>query len=267
LRWWRYRAGDIVEAAKVLSKMRLRFPRVSGKTFRVVMMDRGKLRPLPENIMNGLEIKVARQTGLSPHRANPDVEIWLNRRNTGDVFFMVRIGKHASFDKALKKGELRPDIVSVMLHEARIGKDSVVADLFGGWGAVAAALAEKGTYKAIHTGDINDECVEYQRKRLKGKRDCFVYKWDALDVPLGDGTVDAIITDPPWGEYEKINIPDFYGMFIKEAKRILTKKGKLVFLSSAFYEAGKALEKYNVAYSYIPTKINGKNTFLFTAEA
>jgi len=146
---------------------------------------------------------------------------------------------------------------------AKTDRRSVIVDMFGGWGAIAAAAAGSGRYEKIYTGDINGECVRLQRERLKGKRDCFVQKWDALALPLENAFADRIITDPPWGEFEKIDAPEFYDKFIKEAARILRPDGILVFLSSAKEEAREALKNRGFSYSETPLKINGKDTVLF----
>ena len=260
-----YFSENILNAAKRIPGEQFMFPKLKGKTFRIIVMDCGKLRPIPFNTMNDIEKSVSRQTRLSVNRANPDVEIWLNRRNDNSVYFMLRVRKHRSFDKTLKKGELRPDVVEIMIHEAEIDKDSVVADLFGGWGAIAAAVVESGRYKKVYTGDINDECVKHQKKRLRDKRDCLVQKWDARKLPLDDKSVDAIVTDPPWGEYEAIDTPLFYDGFIGEAARVLRPGGSFVFLTSTRNEACRSLARHGFSYSHIPLKIGGKDTFLFCA--
>ncbi|MCL2604587.1 MAG: methyltransferase [Defluviitaleaceae bacterium] len=261
-----YFCEDITAAAKQLFRKRFNFPKLNGRSFRVVVMDCGKLCAIPAKIMDELEKIISYKVNLSPNRANPDIELWLNRRNDSAVFFMLRMKKHASFDKTLKKGELRPDIVNVMLHEATLNKDSVVVDLFGGWGAIAAAVAESGNYKKIYSGDNNDACIAHQKNKLKKNKNCFINHWDGRKTPLGDKSADAIITDPPWGEFENININIFYNEFINETARILKPDGKLVFLTSALDEAQQALDANGFTHSYIPTKINGKNTYLFTAK-
>ena len=263
-----YSSKSIMEAAIQLSKAagRLKFPILSGKTFRVIIMDCGKLRPIPNDIMSKIERSISRQTKLSVNRANPDVEIWLNRRNNDSVIFMLRLKKHPSFEKKLKKGELRPDIVDIMIYKAEINKDSVIADPFGGWGAIAVAVAESGRYKVMYTGDINDECVQHQKKRLSGKRSCFVSIWDACRLPLDDKSVDAVITDPPWGEYQQSDIASLYDAFICETARILRPDGSMVFLTSMHDEACQSLERYGFSYSCVPLKIGGKETFLFCAK-
>ena len=262
-----FSSKSILEAAKRIPEGPFPFPRVRGRTFRIIAMDCGKLRPIPHDIMNAIEKSVSRQTRLSVNRANPDLEIWLNRRNDGSVYFMLRVGKHRPFDKTLKKGELRPDIVEVMIHEAGIDGDSTVADLFGGWGAIAAALVESGRCKKTYTGDINDECVRHQKKRLHGKRNCVVQKWDARRLPLGDGSLDAIVTDPPWGEYEAIDPSRLYDEFIAEAARVLRPGGSLVFLTSNGDQARRSLDTHGFSHSRVPLRIGGKDTFLFRAEA
>ena len=256
-------SGSLTEAAKKISRLEFRPPPLNGKTFRLVAMDCGKLRAIPQNIMLEVEKNISRRTGLTPRRANPDIEIWLVRRSDGKIYFMVRTQKRPPHEKTLRRGELRPDIADVMLHLAKTDRRSVIVDMFGGWGAIAAAAAGSGRYEKIYTGDINGECVRLQRERLKGKRDCFVQKWDALALPLENAFADRIITDPPWGEFEKIDAPEFYDKFIKEAARILRPDGILVFLSSAKEEAREALKNRGFSYSETPLKINGKDTVLF----
>jgi 23S rRNA G2445 N2-methylase RlmL len=260
-----FHSENITEAAKKISRLSFRSQHQNGKTFRVIVMDCGKLRAVPQNIMVEVEKNIARQTKLEVHRANPDIEIWINRRNDGATFFMVRAKKHSPFDKKLKQGELRPDVVDVMLHKARINKQSIIVDMFGGWGAIAAAV-ENGRYQKILTGDINDECVNHQKARLKNKRNCTVQKWDARKLPIDDKSVDSVVTDPPWGEYERINAPQFYDDFIGEVARILRPDGSFVFLSSMQNEASQSLAKHGFIHSQTPFKISGKDTFLFCAE-
>jgi len=258
-----FMSESILDAAKKISRMNFNAPECGQKTFRVIIMDCGKLRAIPGSLMTDIERNVSRQTGLSADRANPGAEIWLNRRNDKTTYFMVRAHKHAPFEKTLKQGELRPDVAAVMVYRARIGKQSAVADMFGGWGGITAALIETGRYGKIYTGDINHECVRYQQERFRNKRGCIVQKWDALALPLADRSIDSVITDPPWGEYEDISLTAFYNGFIKEAARVLRPGGSLIFLTSAYAQACRALSDCNFSFDAAPLKINGKNAFLF----
>ncbi|MDR1330468.1 MAG: methyltransferase [Oscillospiraceae bacterium] len=267
-----FRSGSIDEAAKRIARSDFKYPQLNGKTFRVVVMDCGKLRAVPGSVMAALEQNISRRTRLTPRRAAPDTEIWINRRNDGLVFFMARVKKHPPFDKALRRGELRRDVAEIMLYmadnAAKTAEPRVIADIFGGWGAIAAAATESGRYKKIFTGDINDECVKYQEARLRGERSCIVQKWDARRLPLKNMSVDAVVTDPPWGEYEKTDVSRLYDEFIAETERILRPGGALVFLISikSENEALRALDKYGFSHSSVPLRINGKDACLVCAE-
>ena len=260
-----FQSKNIDEAARRISQAAFRFPRTDKKTFRVIVMDCGRLRPLDENLMRGVEKNITRRTGLAAHRANPEAEIWLNRRNDGTTYFMLRTEKRPSSGKALKKGELRRDIAEIMLYLSKSGRLGAIADPFGGWGAIAAAAAESDRNGKIFTGDIKDECVRFQTKRLSGFKNCVVQKWDAANLPLNDHSVASVVTDPPWGEYDKTDVQPLYDAFIKEAARILKPRGALVFLSSAREAACQSLKTYAFIYTHTPLKINGRETYLFNA--
>jgi len=258
-----FTSADINDAAKKVVTKQLHIPKLNGKTFRVVVMDCGKLRPLAPASMNEIERIITRQSRAATNRANPDIEFWLNRRNDNTVYFMQRVKKHPSFNKTLKKGELRPDIVDVMIRTAEIRKDSIIVDPFGGWGAVAAAITGHWQYRKIYTGDINKEMVGFQQERLHKAFNCMVQLWDVKQLPLADSSVDAIITDPPWGEYEAVDVVQLYDGFMKESTRILRQDGALVFLSSQGDAAMQALDRLGFSFSSTILKIGGREAFLF----
>jgi len=259
-----YRAGDIINAAKKVAAGRFEFPRVKGRTFRILFMDRGRLAPVPDRIVAAAEKNISRQTRLIAHRAAPDVEFWVYRTDDGAVFFMLRTEKHPPFEKILKKGELRPDVADVMAREARITEGSVVADPFGGWGAVAAAVVCGGRYGEMHTGDIDAACVGYQKKRFRGAANCYVKKWDALALPFTDGTVDAVVTDPPWGAFTGTDTETMTERFLNEAARILKPGGRLVMLVSGTSGARGMAVRNGFAVGETEVKVNGRDARLLT---
>ncbi len=61
-----------------------------------------------------------------------------------------------------------------------------------------------------------------------------VRKQDFLNSDLADKSIDKIITDPPWGDYEHIfDLEEFYTKMLAEFERILSSQGKFVILSGA----------------------------------
>lgn len=256
-----FKTDSITQIAGRLCSREYKWPKLQGKTFRVIYMDKGKLRSVPESVMTRLERLIINQSGLKPRREKPDIEIWINKLNDNQVFFMVRMKKHASFDKTLKKGELRPDIVEIMISLASQGEHKVLIDPFGGSGAIANALACIYQNADIYTGDIEADCVQYMKNRLDGFRNVTVKQWDALNLPFGDGSADAVITDPPWGEYKETT-EGFAGLFINEMHRLLKPGAKLVFLSSDTDNIEKALTSFR--YETFQTSIGGKKASLYS---
>lgn len=261
-----FEAESMEYAARIIVSKRINFPDMRYKTFRIIFVDNGKQETISEKVVDLIEKKITAYTRLVPNRVKPDAEILLSRSSDGRVYFMISTGETSDTSKKLRKGELRPDVVDIMLHLAKLNKKSIVIDLFGGWGSIAKAVAQSKQYEQLYTGDINDECVYYQKQRLKSVKRCTIQKWDGLKTNIANNSADAIITEPPWAEHENINVPRFYQGFIKEATRVLKPGGKLVFLSSAQNEAGQALAQSSFVTTFIPIKLNGKNTFLFIAQ-
>ena len=82
---------------------------------------------------------------------------------------------------------------------------------------------------------------------------------------IKDNMIDLIITDPPWGYYEKIdNIEKFYIDMFKEFCRVIKKNGKLVILSARKDEFELVLSKQKYIISEkIDTLINGKKASIY----
>jgi len=78
-------------------------------------------------------------------------------------------------------------------------------------------------------------------------------------LPLTDNSINKIITDPPWGLFDKnIDLEHFYNKVLNELNRILIPKGLIVMLTAQkkIFEnlinqskSFKLLEKYNILVS------------------
>lgn len=261
----RYMANDIATAVRDISNRKFNLPKLKG-TFRIIAMDRGKLSPVPAGIMRQAEDMIARQTGLKPFRAKPDVEFWVSRRADSVCFFMLRLQKHKPFDKTLRRGELRPDVADAMVRLADAG--GTLLDPFGGSGAIAQAAISAKLFRSVISGDIDSECVDYQQKRFSKSSRVKVMRLDATALALDSGSVDAIVTDPPWGEFSGLDgaaLGALYSGFVHEAARVLRPDGRLVLLSSARDTAVRALTESGFSFDSFPVKISGKDADIFVA--
>jgi tRNA G10 N-methylase Trm11 len=78
--------------------------------------------------------------------------------------------------------------------------------------------------------------------------------------------VDAIVCDPPWGEFEALEDPaGFYGRFCAEARRVLRRDGRLVMLSACKREAESALRLGFALERRLDVLISGKKAAVFAA--
>lgn len=259
--------GDPVACAQAL--LDVRRPLLSraqlphGRTFRVVVMQNGKLCPLPPALMKALENRLARESGFEPYRANPDIEIWLNVRSEGRALLLARMRKHRPFDKTLAPGELRPDIARIMA-EAADPRGGRAIDPFAGSGALARQLLACGA-RQVTAIDIDPRAAHALRETFRGEPRMRVREGDAFQIEVP--RVEALVTDPPWGLFEQLPIPpaQFYAELARALPRWLLPGGRFVVLTAcreAWEAALRAQELYvhTLCYSVL---IGGKKAGLY----
>ncbi|MBO3769924.1 MAG: DNA methyltransferase [Thermoproteota archaeon] len=127
---------------------------------------------------------------------------------------------------------LKAELARAMLNLARVRRGSIVLDPFSGTGTI---LVEAYELQAIPVGLEIDPAMAYPSIRN--------YKWfgavgvcqilgDARCMPLR--SVDAIVTDPPYGRRASTHGLDslkVYEEFIKNAAGVLRKSGRMVLLA------------------------------------
>jgi len=225
------------------------------KGFRVIVSDGGELVGIDENVLHRLEKKIGSRTGNYVNRHNPDIEYWVLKRSEGVILFTERIGKHKSFDKVLEKGELREDLCYFLNYLSEPNGDDVYLDGFCGSGAIIKNRARL-KFKMIFGIDTDKEHISKLRKVFKKRNDVVLKNIDFFENNFDDGFIDKIVTDPPWGFYEKIDDVDvFYQKIFGEVVRLLKSGGLFVLLAARRDEVGdidaslKLLEKYDILVS------------------
>jgi 16S rRNA G966 N2-methylase RsmD len=204
-----------------------------GKPFRIMYSDEGKLAGVKGRGRSDLEAAVARFVrGRLDPRGGSGNEFWvITRRDHQQALLARRITKRKSAEAA--KGALRPDLAALLIKAARLGTSDVLLDPFGGSGAVVAAALRGAVKQAIYS-DLHQPRKDIDRT-LERSSKVLLLREDARRLPsIGDHSVDVIVTDPPWNEYEQLD--GDYGDFIVEVlasfRRVLKDKGRLVMLTS-----------------------------------
>jgi tRNA G10 N-methylase Trm11 len=185
-----------------------------------------------------MEVKISKASGLLVDRVKPDLEFWFLYRSEKIGFFMLRLTKHASTEKLLNKGELRPELSYTLCLISGPDDNDIFIDPFCGYGSIPMARSLISPADMIFAADIDKENVrtlKLKSVRQKDGRPVFVKHMDALNMKtFEDGFADKIVTDPPWGIYENVgmDIEVFYYQMMQEFYRILKINGIAVILTA-----------------------------------
>jgi tRNA (guanine6-N2)-methyltransferase len=240
-------------AAAILKDRALRFdlplalPR--GKTFRVITSVANQLVAVDNSILEALERRITENTGLRSHRSRPDFEFWMAQRSEGHGFFSLRLSHHKAYDKILRKGELRPELANILCRLSDPKPKELFLDPFCGSGAIPIQRATAFAEGLVIASDQDESLVELLRERIKDlglKKRVVVRRDDALHLTrYQDGSIHAIVTDPPWGHFAKMDAPmaDFYRDILKEFVRLLRPDGRLVILTAETVALDAAIEQ------------------------
>jgi len=218
----------------------------TGRTFRLIASVENHLVPIPEDLRGVLERRIATAGRLSVNRAKPDLEFWFLYRREGLGFFMQRVTTHTAHERVLERGELRPELAYTLCFLSEPAAGDVFWDPFCGHGAIPLMRALSFPFNMVFASDRDQEQVQFVRRRLKKLkvRSLFIVKrQDALRTAFEDGFVDKIVTDPPWGLFETLDMAagDFYSLMVSEFSRVLKANGILVVLTARTAEFEGAL--------------------------
>jgi 23S rRNA G2445 N2-methylase RlmL len=126
-------------------------------------------------------------------------------------------------------GGIRPPLAHCLVRLSGPKSGDVFYDPFCGAGTIAFERAYYGS-KKIFASDVNDDVVEIAKANLG--QSAIVFAADAAKTKMKDNSVDAVVTNMPWGR--QINVDDIGGLyrdFFIELKRILAPSGKAILLT------------------------------------
>ena len=229
----------------------------TGKTFRLVASDENRSVAIKKGLRVTLESRISKVRNLRVNRAKPDFEFWFLYRSEGYGFFMKRITTHTAYEKVLQKGELRPELAYTLCFLSEPRGSDIFLDPFCGHGAIPLRRALSFPYNMIFASDKDHEQVQFARRRLKKTRVkpmFIVKKQNAISMAaFEDGFIDKIVTDPPWGIFEKLDmgIHEFYSLMLREFSRVLGANGILVVLTARKEEFESALSSMGTVFKLL----------------
>lgn len=241
--------GSVDRLTKEVRKHKLLAGRRRGTPFRTMVNVDGKLIGLPAPVRVQLESAIAQQTGgVLNARGGKGVEFWVvGRRDLDLLLFCERLSVGGK--KAAPRGSLHQDLATLLVKASDPRPDDVFLDPFAGSGSLVAARLELPYRKAVYSDLDLAAHRALLPPRITGSQRVDVLAEDALELPsIADGSVDAIVTDPPWGEHEQLDVPyrEFARSMLSSFDRVLhPTKGRIVMLLSrrAAYQAVDVWER------------------------
>lgn len=217
------------------------------RTFRLVTSCQNQLVSMPKTVKTAVEQKLRVESGLAVDRSLPDSEFWAVVRSDGQAYLLKRLTRHRAYDKLLSPGELHPELAYLLcwLSEPRPG--DVVVDPFCGYGSIPLQRCKRFSYAKLFAFDSDSQMVEITREKLPARENIRVERKNVLTLSqrLPPESVDAFITDPPWGIYREmeLDLEEFYRLALGQMVRVLKPDGRIVLLTAAKAEQSRALEE------------------------
>lgn len=200
---------------------------LKGKYFNLAYIKNGEPQSLSGADRIKLESKLKHDFGLTPNTRLAKNNFYQIERQSGRAVLTLRLARAKFKREVVAAGELRPELAHILCLAAGVKAKHVVLDPFAGYGSIPLEAVRGFGCKQVIAAD---------NRTLPGRHEQTSIKWHVADVAnlefLAKRSVDHIVTDPPWGNYNKSdNLTDLYTNLSNEASRILKPYGTAVVLS------------------------------------
>lgn len=217
-------------AEAVPAAIRPRRPDPAG--FRTMVQIDGQLTPIDRSIRDRWEAALARRTGQRVQSRGGNTEYWvMGRRDHPELLLLQRLPRrHKAAGKA---GTLSAELAAALVLASDPQPGDTVLDPFAGSGALLVARSRRPVRSLVYGDHALVDLRAGLPDALTGSRRVRLVDDDALTLDsLDDASIDAIITDPPWGEYEPLDrpYPEFATAMAASFARVLTDGGRTVVL-------------------------------------
>jgi 23S rRNA G2445 N2-methylase RlmL len=233
-------------------------PRPRGKpTFRLVVQMEGEHGYRRVDARKALAQGLAGKLPTSWRHAeeNAAVEVWLTIQGASAVCGLRlsdRSMRHRSYKEVHQRASLRPTVAAAMVQLAELKAGQTVLDPLCGAGTILAEAQAVGSGDfprnrlSLWGGDLDFASLRGTRANLERLGQPLLARWDARHMPLPDGQVDCIISNPPFGTQlgKPEEIAPLYRQLAAEFHRVLKPGGRAVLLvadARALREATRSL--------------------------
>ncbi len=214
---------------------------VKRVTFRVIAQMTGRLgfrrHEVRDAVIAGVQ---ARWPRWKPIAEDAHVEVWAVV-NGGWATLALRLSnrrmRHRPYKTDHRPASLRPSMAAAMVLLSRPRPGDRFCDPLCGAGTILAERALYGPFEELIGGDIDPDALQAAAANLMhvppvGRRQV-LHLWDARALPLGSSTLDAIVSNLPFGVQigSHADNVSLYTTFFRETARCLRPGGRAVLLS------------------------------------
>lgn len=167
---------------------------------------------VPSGSRSRLERVIAKQTGGRINaRGGNGGEFWvIGRRDLDQFLFCERLPTVVRGKPA--RGAWAPDVSTLLVLASGPRPDDVFLDPFGGSGSLISARmawpSRRLIYSDVAAAEHPPQWAAHGAGGARRPGSIDVLAEDARALPsIEDGAVSVIVTDPPWGEHEQLDVP------------------------------------------------------------
>jgi tRNA G10 N-methylase Trm11 len=235
-------------------------------SFRIVVSSENVPAAIDNQLRTEAEKYIARLSGLKVNRSLPDTEFWfLYRSEEKQSFsvFMKRLTLRQSWEKSLHKGELPPPVAWTLCRLANVSHTDTVLDPFCGYGSIPKEALKHFHITKFIACDNDKKAASFTASRFKNKEKFTLYieNFESLPSLIGERTVDAIVTDPPWGHFKETN-SGFYKKMFDVFSRLLKEGGRAVVLCAKDGISERHFSSFELINS-TPILLSGKKAVIY----
>ena len=255
----------------VAAHRRARPKRIKRITYRVVAQRRGgQQRYARQEMRRALQQAVAWRFPRWKDRAEHALlEVW-GLEAGGELLCGVRLSdetmRHRTYKVAQVEASLRPTVARALVMLSEPADGDVFLDPMCGAGTILIERGLCGRYAQLLGGDLCPTAVAATRTNIGPRyQPIAIRQWDARNLPLGDGSVDRVVCNLPFGK--KIGEPHalrpLYAGFAREVARVLKPGGVAVCLTSERTLLAEAFGAWPVLYMerVYPVEVLGQRAF------
>lgn len=201
---------------------------IKGKHFRLMRLKDGSPQPMDATERTKLQARIKRDFGLVPHARFSKTDFYLIERSSGKKLFTLRLSRAKFKRETISGGELRPELAHILCLAAGVKAKHTVVDMFAGYGAIPLEAVRGFGCKHV---------VAVDKQKLDHRHEHPAITWHEQDSQkldfIPDESVDRVVTDPPWGAYDKKTTDPsaLYNELVKEVLRLLKPDGVAVVLT------------------------------------